>query len=221
MTATNPFRTGPSLEVRLAPEAVTEGRIEGYGSIFGVVDDHGDIVQPGAFLKSLGVRMPVMVWSHDLARPIGRWDQAVEDQRGLFLRGQLNLQTDDGRMAHAHLRAGDVKGLSIGFRTPEGGAVVDIASGLRRMSNIDLFEVSPVVIPSMPGAVITEVRSISRLESERELRAALHSIGLSQGAAKKIAAGGWPALNGVQDQPQLTSLARRVSAATAEISTKG
>lgn len=222
MTESNPFlRQGPALQVRLATDAQTKGLVEGYGSVFEVPDSYGDVVSRGAFRKSLAQRMPVMLWSHDPARPVGRWISASEDTHGLFLRGQLNLETEAGRTALAHLQAGDVPGLSIGFHYLEGGRKYDAAAGLNRVSDVDLFEVSLVTMPSNPAAVVTAVRSIGQLGSERELRAALHSMGLSQGAAKKIAAGGWPALNGVEAQPQLTSLALRVKAAAAEISTKG
>lgn len=221
MTATNPFfRAAPVLDLRLAPDDIAEGRIEGYGSVFGVADMHGDLVKAGAFVKSLAERMPAMLWAHDQTRPIGRWAEAAEDQRGLFLKGRLNLETADGQMAHAHLRAGDVTGLSMGFLTPPGGAAI-AANGLRLLSAVDLFEVSPVAIPSNQSARITSVKSIGHLGSERELRSALHAAGLSQGAAKKIAAAGWPALNGDEDQPNLKHLALRIRAATAELSTKG
>lgn len=217
---TNPiFRTGPALEIKLAPDAAERGFIGGYGSTFdGDPDMHGDVVAPGAFTKALAQRSPAMLWAHDLSRPIGRWIEAAEDSRGLRLKGQLNLDTALGQEAHSHVRAGDVTGLSIGFRTPPGGAQIDTKTGIRRLIEVDLFEVSPVAVPSNHGARITDVKSIG---SERELKALLHSTGLSRAASAKIAAAGWPVLNSddPQDDIDIKPLAARILSATAELRT--
>lgn len=215
-TSPNPFfRTGPALVIKLAPEHAERGLIEGYGSTFnGEPDMHGDVIAPGAFAKALALRLPAMLWAHDMSRPIGRWTHAEEDVRGLRLRGQLNLDTDAGREAHAHVKAGDVSGLSIGFLTPPGGALIDQRSGVRRLTEIDLYEVSPVAVPANQRARITNAKSIG---SERDLKALLHEAGLSRGAAAKIAAAGWPALNGDEDQPDFNQIGARLKAATAEL----
>ena len=221
-TQTNPnLRTGPALEIKLAPQDAERGLIEGYGATFdGDPDRQGDIIRPGAFAKSLARELPAMVWAHDLARPVGRWLYAVEDGKGLRLRGQLNLKTEAGRQAHEHVVAGDVRGLSIGYIIPAGGADIDRKTGNRILSVIDLFEVSPVSVPAMPGARITSAKSF---QSQRELQSALHETGLSRTAAAKIAAVGWPVLNRDQDQPDLNRLEARIKAATAALirSTKG
>ncbi|WP_295706082.1 HK97 family phage prohead protease [uncultured Brevundimonas sp.] len=215
MTTSPIFRTGPTLELKLAPLDAERGLIEGYGSIFGGEPDlHGDIIMPGAYTKSLRERMPAMLWMHDSTRPIGRWTEAVEDQRGLRLTGFLNLETQAGREAHAHVKAGDVTGLSIGYEVPPGGASLDVKSGVRSLAEIDLHEVSPVAIPAHGRARITGVKSIA---SQRELQTLLHETGLPRAAAAKIAAAGWPALNGDEDHPDLNSLGARIKAATAEI----
>ena len=216
MTTETPYlRTGPSLAIKLASDLADRGIIEGYGSTFdGEPDSHGDVIAPGAFARSLRERTPVMLWSHNLHRPIGKWTEAKEDSRGLFLRGVLNLETSDGREMHAHVKAGDVTGLSIGFGTPTGGAQLDQRSGIRRLTNLDLFEVSPVTIPSNQNARITAVKNIG---SQRELQSLLHENGLPRAAAAKIAAAGWPALNGEEDHPDFNELVGRIKAATAEI----
>lgn len=211
------FRTGPALDIKLAPDAADRGLIEGYGSTFdGEPDMHGDVIAPGAFTKALSVRTPAMLWGHDLSRPIGRWTEAVEDSRGLRLKGSVNLDTAAGQEAHAHLRAGDVTGLSIGFKTPPGGAEIDTRTGIRRLKEVDLYEVSPVAIPSNNGARITQVKTLG---SERELKAALHLIGLPRAAAAKIASAGWSALTGLEDEPEIEIdiLGASVSAAISEL----
>ncbi|WP_370253058.1 HK97 family phage prohead protease, partial [Nioella sp.] len=54
--------------------------IEGYASLFGACDQGGDVVQQGAYARSLkglsdAGRSVKMLWQHDPAQPIGVWDE--------------------------------------------------------------------------------------------------------------------------------------------------
>lgn len=213
------IRTAPPLELKLASAPADTGEISGYASVFGgEPDSYGDIIAPGAFAESLADlarrrESPVMLWAHDPSAPIGRWTSVEEDERGLRVRGQLNLESSRGREALAHLKAGDVSGLSIGYRTMP-GSITYHDDGTQTLTAIDLREISVVAIPAKREARVTAVKSLG---SPRELEAMLHKSGLSRGAAAKIAAAGWQALNGEQDQPDFTNLGARIKAATAEI----
>lgn len=92
-----------------------------------------------------------MLWQHDPAEPVGRWLSLTEDARGLRVEGRLNLAVQRARELDALLREGGLDGLSIGFRTvrstPERG-------GLRRLHSVDLWEISLVSFPLLPGARI-------------------------------------------------------------------
>lgn len=129
-------------------------RIEGYASVFGLRDKGGDIVMLGAYavsLKALSRRGEKvrMLWQHDPAQPIGVWDEAFEDMRGLFVRGRLLEDVARAREARALLEAGAVDGLSIGYRTVRAEAV---AGGGRRLLELDLWEVSLVTFPMQAEA---------------------------------------------------------------------
>lgn len=215
LTTFSDIRTGPALAIKIAPTDAGRGVIEGYGATFEAGPDlQGDIVLPGAFAKSLSRSLPAMVWAHDLSRPVGRWIEAREDAKGLWLKGVLNLETSAGREAHSHVIAGDVTGLSIGYAVPPGGSRPGQKSGERLLSLIDLYEVSPVAVPAMPNARITHAKSLG---SQRDLQNLLHESGLARGAAAKIAAAGWQALMGDEDQPIPSDLGARIKAATTEI----
>jgi HK97 family phage prohead protease len=136
------------------------GVFEGYASLFGVPDLAGDVVEPGAFRDSLsrrGARGVGLLWQHDPATPIGRWLSLIEDRRGLKVRGRLSLEVMRARELRALMRDGAVDGLSIGFRT--GRARADPATGRRHLISIDLWEVSLVTFPMLPGARVTAVKS--------------------------------------------------------------
>ncbi len=64
------------------------------------------------------------------------------------MRGRLNLEVARAREAHSLMKSGAVDGLSIGFRTLESRR--DPRSGVRRLSRIDLWEVSLVTFPMLP-----------------------------------------------------------------------
>ncbi|HEY8565717.1 MAG TPA: HK97 family phage prohead protease [Beijerinckiaceae bacterium] len=129
------------------------GLFEGYASLFDAPDLARDVIAPGAFAASLR-RRPArdvrLLWQHDPAEPVGRWMSLAEDGRGLRARGQLNLEVARGRELAALLAAGDVDGLSIGFRIVR--ARPDRLRSLRRIEAVDLWEVSLVTFPMLPGA---------------------------------------------------------------------
>lgn len=145
-----------------APRAISsvaeDGLFEGYASLFGVADLGRDVVEKGAFRRSLAVRGPRairMLWQHDPAEPVGRWLSLVEDERGLKARGRLNLSVARARELHALMREGALDGLSIGYRIVRSRAG---AAGLRRLVELDLWEISLVTFPMLPGARVESVK---------------------------------------------------------------
>ena len=150
---------GPGLERKFCQAetalTVTDGtRIEGYASLFGMKDQGGDVVQPGAYAASLAGlvqagRSVKMLWQHDPAQPIGIWDEVREDTRGLFVKGRILTDVAQGREAAALIAAGAIDGLSIGYRTKR--AEKD-AGGRRLLSELELWEVSLVTFPMLPEA---------------------------------------------------------------------
>ncbi|QRY66544.1 HK97 family phage prohead protease [Ensifer sp. PDNC004] len=143
------------------------GEFSGYAVIWGQRNGHNEVVQRGAFARSLAVHQragtkPLMLWAHDPSEIIGVWSEIREDDTGLFVRGNLILDIDEGRKAHVRLKAGAVNGLSIGFRVSPGGEKRG-AGGVRLLSAIDIAEISIVGLPSASGARITDIRSSGRL----------------------------------------------------------
>jgi len=138
----------------VAPVMTDEAVIEGYASLFGMPDQGGDVVLAGAYRAGLA-RLAAkggkvrMLWQHDAGQPIGVWEEIREDARGLWVRGRLLLEVAQAREAAALVRAGAIDGLSIGYRTvkaekgPEGG---------RRLSEVELWEVSLVTFPMLADA---------------------------------------------------------------------
>ena len=124
--------------------------IEGYASLFGSVDQGGDVVQPGAYANSLKAgRQVKMLWQHDPREPIGIWDEVREDDKGLYVKGRLLEDVARAREAAALTKAGAIDGLSIGYRTVK--ASKD-DRGRRLLNEVELWEVSLVTFPMLPEA---------------------------------------------------------------------
>ena len=131
--------------------------IQGYASLFGAVDQGGDIVAAGAYAASLAARANEgprvkMLWQHDPKEPIGVWDELREDARGLWVRGRLLTDIARGAEAASLIAAGAIEGLSIGYRTKR--ARKD-KSGQRILCEVELWEVSLVTFPMLPSARVT------------------------------------------------------------------
>jgi uncharacterized protein len=130
-----------------------DGSVEGYASLFGEIDGARDMVMPGAFARTLrqrGIRRVPMLFQHDPAEPVGVWLELFEDFRGLRARGRLIPDVTRGRELLALLRADAIDGLSIGFRTVKGR--VDPATRVRKLIDVDLWEISIVTFPLLAGA---------------------------------------------------------------------
>lgn len=137
----------------------SDGVVEGYASLFGVVDQANDMVMPGAFAESLrtrDIRRIPMLFQHDPAEPIGIWLELTEDWRGLRARGRLIPEVVRARELLALLRAGTGDGLSIGFRTVRGR--IDPKTRIRRLHQVDLWEISLVTFPLLAGARVRAVK---------------------------------------------------------------
>jgi uncharacterized protein len=135
------------------------GVFEGYASLFDRTDLGDDVVAPGAFrnsLKQRGVTGIRMLYQHDPAQPIGVWERIYEDARGLFVRGRLTLDVAKAREVRALMKVGAIDGLSIGFKTLKGAR--NRATGLRRLTDVDLWEISIVTFPMLPEARITSIK---------------------------------------------------------------
>lgn len=141
-----------------------DGVFEGYASLFGTEDQGRDVVMPGAFRASLtrrgaaGIRM---LFQHDPAEPIGAWETIRENARGLYVRGRLICDVARAREILTLIREGGLDGLSIGFRTRK--AVRDARTGQRRLYEIDLWEISIVTFPMLPGARVSAVKAACSL----------------------------------------------------------
>lgn len=205
-----------STVVRLEQRAVADdGTIEGYGSVFNIVDDWGDIVAPGAFTASLAEHkaagtMPAMLWQHDDDDPIGVWLDMTEDSRGLRVKGKIVRESTCGADAYALIKAGALNGLSIGFIAKAWSW--DEKTGVRTLTEVDLWEVSPVTFAANRAAKITGVKGAPQpITTIRDAERALRDAGLSAEQAKATLAAVKRTVIAERDAEQDTARAMRAA----------
>lgn len=143
------------LQVGRASKEVMSGAdalaIRGYASLWGVADLNEDVVARGAFADSLaktGIGRVRMLHQHEARSVVGVWDRVEEDERGLYVEGRVMDWSAEARFASALGRAGALDGLSIGFRSHRARR----DGRLRVLVEVELWEVSLVTFPMLPGA---------------------------------------------------------------------
>nr|WP_136252870.1 HK97 family phage prohead protease [Ningiella ruwaisensis] len=177
------------------------GEFEGYGSVFGVKDSYSDIVVKGAFQKSLDKwksksGFPAMLWQHKMDEPIGIYTEMSEDEVGLKLKGRLLIDDDPlAKRAHAHLKAGSITGLSIGYSLNEYD--YDSEKDAFILKDIDLWEVSLVTFPANEEARISDVKTALKtgeIPQPALFERCLRDVGLTRSQSKAFMANGYKAL---------------------------
>lgn len=193
----NKKRFDAPLKIKAVEET---GEFSGYGSVFGVEDSYGDVVVQGAFAESLAEwgakgRMPSLLWQHNMQEPIGVYTEMREDSEGLYVEGRLLVDDDPlAKRAHAHLKAGSISGLSIGYSLPGDGWRYDTDKDIFVLEKIDLWEVSLVTFPANDEARVDQVKhalSVGQLPTVRDVERCLRDVGFSVKQAKAILAEGY------------------------------
>lgn len=221
---------GVPFEAKFADDGKTApGTFEGYAAVFGNIDSHGDMIERGAFAKSLlereaaGRGLPPMYKMHGARmfpgnrhEPIGVWTKMAEDTAGLHVQGKLiGLDTESGKWNYAQMREGGLKGLSIGYGVPAHGSKNGSGKAgepKRWLKVLNLKEVSLVDDPSNAYSLIYAMKSrcadvaayADEIKTIREFEDFLRDVGgYSHAAAKAIASGGFKSQPDPRDEDGL------------------
>lgn len=86
------------------------GIFSGYAAVYGNIDSGGDIIEPGAFTKTIAEgweRVKILALHNDCWLPIGRPLELREDSNGLFIKAKISdtsMGGDDHRLQAGHRR---------------------------------------------------------------------------------------------------------------------
>lgn len=150
-----------------AKDDLTAGQFTGYASVFGNVDSVGDKIIKGAFAKSLkdfgdgGAGIPCY-WCHETSDPemnLGSTLEATEDERGLFVKVQLDLDNPKAAYAYKLLKEQRVRQMSFAYQVTDGENKKDCFE----ITGCKIFEVSIVPVGANQA---TSIESVKALQEE-------------------------------------------------------
>jgi len=147
-------------EAKAAEETPGIGRFSGLASVYGVTDLQNDVVVQGAFEETLKLKNGVvpLLWQHDPREPIGQMS-LTDTPMGLMGMGEVDLDVPTGKRAYSGVSKKYVSGLSIGFDTK--ADELDRETRVRRITKVDLWEVSLVTFPAQPLARVTRAKAMA------------------------------------------------------------
>lgn len=147
-------------------ESDDQGKFSGIASIYGAVDLGGDVVERGAFAKSLSERPVVpILWQHRPDEVIGE-GKVRSTREGLMVDASLDIDVDPiAHKAFQKMKRGRIRGLSIGYESIKD----EMKNGIRHLLEIKLWEISVVTFPMLPAAQVTNVKSAEEIQEFLEL----------------------------------------------------
>lgn len=116
---------------------------EGYASIFGNQDDGDDVMQAGAFSKTLreNIQRIKVLYMHSFSQVLGLPKTLYEDSKGLYFEAEVS-NTTLGRDVMTLIKDKVITDMSIGYN-PVKWAWDDNMS-VRTLQEVRLWEISPV-----------------------------------------------------------------------------
>jgi HK97 family phage prohead protease len=135
-----------------------EGVFEGLLATYNNVDLGGDLIEPGAFTKTIQEHgsSVKLLWQHNVDEPPIGTLMLMDTPEALRVRGRLELEMPKAHEIYTALRKRLVNGLSIGFDTVKDS----IENGIRHLKEIRLWEGSIVNFPMNERAMILAVKSV-------------------------------------------------------------
>lgn len=162
-----------------------QGIVSGYASVFGNVDDGGDVVEPGAFAESIaeGVgRVKILALHNDCWLPVGRPLVLKEDTKGLYFEAKIS-DTALGRDVKTLIRDGVLTEFSIGYDPIE---FEFDATGIRHLRKVKLWEISIVTWAMNPEATVTDYKQQKQTTEEVHMRLENNATGPSAGKSMSM-----------------------------------
>ena len=150
-----------------AKDNLVAGQFTGYASVFGNVDSVGDKIVKGAFAESLkdfgdgGAGIPCY-WCHETSDPemnLGSTLEATEDEHGLFVKVQLDLDNPKAAYAYKLLKEQRVRQMSFAYQVTDGENKKDCFE----ITGCKIFEVSIVPVGANQA---TSIESVKALQEE-------------------------------------------------------
>lgn len=188
-----------SVRVKAGPQdGLEEGQFTAYASVFGNKDSYGDVVVKGAFANTLaewGAKDSVipLLFGHRMDDPdynIGHVVKAEEDEHGLKVTAQLDLENPKAAQTYRLLKGRRIDQMSFAYDVLDGGPAAKDGDEFYELRELNLYEVSVVPIGANQETEVLAVKAaadslasgakagrVLSAKNESELRKAHEAIG--------------------------------------------
>lgn len=161
--------------------------IKGYAAVFGNVDLVGDIIEKGAFAKTIaekftGIELRSRIKTlYEHYQPIGLPTLMKEDDKGLYVEARVS-KTAHGDEVLELIRDNVVDKMSIGFTIAQSSGPDESRGAKRVIQAIDLYEFGPVLWAA------NDETSVEAVKSMHAMNLRLKAGGLSKVDAEQMGA---------------------------------
>lgn len=141
------------------------GYIKGIASYFGNVDSDNDIIDKGAYTKTLQEnRMRIKYCEqHDIRKAFGKFEELYETQTSLDFLAAIPLKSDSSRDMYERIKGGVIDENSVGIIVTK-GMPDESNKSIRRIKEVRLLEISAVTLAANDLARITDVKGWNKEE---------------------------------------------------------
>lgn len=143
-----------------------KGVVSGYFALFGNKDLDGDIIEPGAFTKTIQERGPngkkliKYLLDHDRTKAVARIDELYEDEKGLRYTAKIgshSLGQDFAKM----VESGIINQHSFGFSVPKDKSYFDQSRKANIIKEVMMFEGSAIqFLGANPETTFIDLKSM-------------------------------------------------------------
>ncbi len=149
---TKSFKAGP----------VSDNEVEGLASVYGNIDHAGDIVERGAYKRTLdrfqaSTKGIPFLAHHRHDKPIGRILELRDSEEGLYFKARFS-DSHDGQNVRSQFLDGTLDSFSIGYRVLQKQSDRVNDRKVLRLKEIALHEISAVTFPCNELAKLTAVK---------------------------------------------------------------
>ena len=143
------------------------GMIAGFFSTYDKTpDSYGDIIEPGAFTKTLEKRKESghpfpLCFNHDFDKVIGAVDSVEDTEKGPYIEAHF-LDTALAQDVRKMLQSGAIYQFSFAYDVLKARAPYEDeakAGVMNVLEELEVFEISVVTVPANQNAVVTEVKA--------------------------------------------------------------
>lgn len=139
-----------------------EGVFSGYICIWDQIDSYRTKFARGSFSKTIQKDFSKIKVFYDHDKLIGKPLEMREDDTGVFVRGQINLNTSVGKDTWEFLKNGEINGLSFRFRATKADK---FENGIRVIQEVEVREFGPVVFQAGEASLVTELRAATFVQN--------------------------------------------------------